>query len=134
MHARRHRKRSAAITLVLIGSLTGCGRPEQQRDVYTSLADCSKDWSQPVECEPVRDGRFSNSYFYGPGYYGASFPSGRPRPSQNALDAVHTGVTSGIASSGRSSSFSSRSSSGSGSSSSVSRGGFGTSGHASSGG
>ena len=127
MHARRYRKRSAAITLVLVGSLAGCGRPEQQRDVYTSLADCSKDWSQPTQCEPVRDGRFSNSYFYGPGYYGASFPSGSPRPSPNALDAIHAGSSS--------SAFSSRrTSSGPGSSSGVSRGGFGASGHASSGG
>jgi hypothetical protein len=127
MHARRRRKRSAAITLVLVGSLAGCDRPEQQRDVYTSLADCSKDWLQPAECEPVRDGRFSNSYFYGPGYYGASFPSGRPRPSPNAFDAVHAGGTSSALSSVRSSS-------GVGTSSSAARGGFGASARASSGG
>jgi hypothetical protein len=57
------RKRSAAITLVLAGSLAGCDQPEPQRDIYTSLADCGKDWAQPAQCEPVRDGRFSNSYF-----------------------------------------------------------------------
>ena len=127
MDTRRRRKRSAAITLVLAGTLAGCGRPEQQRDVYTSLADCNKDWAQPAQCEPVRDGRYSNSYFYGPGYFGASYPSGRARPSPNALDAVHAGGTSGALSSGRSAS-------GFGSSSGVSRGGFGASGHASSGG
>ena len=125
MDARR--KRSAAITLVLAGTLAGCGRPEQQRDVYTSLADCNRDWAQPAQCEPVRDGRFSNSYFYGPGYYGASYPSGRPRPSQNALDAIHAGGTPGVFSSARSA-F------GVGGSSNVSRGGFGSSGRASSGG
>ena len=128
MPAIRHRKRSAAITLVLVGSLAGCGRPEQQRDVYTSLAECGKDWSQAAACEPVRDGRYSNSYFYGPGYYGSSFPSGRPRPSPNALDAVHGGGISSALSSGRSSWGFASSSSG------VSRGGFGASGHASSGG
>lgn len=128
MQATRRRRRSAAITLVLAGTLGGCGGPEEQRDVYTSLADCGKDWGDTAKCEPVRDGRFSNSYFYGPGYYGASYPSGRPRSSQHALDAVRGG--------GGSRSFAaSRSSSGfSGSSSSVSRGGFGSSGRASSGG
>jgi hypothetical protein len=35
---RQRRKRSAAITLVLAGTLSGCGEPLPQRDVYTSLA------------------------------------------------------------------------------------------------
>ena len=34
----QRRKRSAAITLVLAGSLGGCSEPVPQRDVYTSLA------------------------------------------------------------------------------------------------
>ena len=85
------RKRSAAITLVLAGGLAGCGDPEAQRDVYTKLDDCTKDWGNPTQCEPVRDGRHSSSYFYGPRYYGSSFPSGRPRPSANALEASYAG-------------------------------------------
>lgn len=90
------RKRSAAITLVLAGSLSGCGEPEAQRDVYTKLEDCTKDWGNPAQCSPVTDGRHSSSYFYGPRYFGPSFNSGRPRPSPNAIDATragHGGVT-----------------------------------------
>ncbi len=90
---RSTRKRSAAITLVLAGSaaLSGCSEPESQRDIYTKLDDCTKDWGNPTQCEPVRDGRHSSSYFYGPRYYGSSFTSGRPRPSPNALEAAYAG-------------------------------------------
>lgn len=123
------RKRSAAITLVLAGSaaLSGCGSPEAQRDVYSRLDDCKKDWGNPAQCEPVKDGRHSSSYFYGPRYFGSSFPTGRPRPSANALEASYAGrggVTH-MASAG------SRSSPSSGSST-VSRSGFGSSAHSSS--
>ncbi len=143
------RKRSAAITLVLAGSaaLTGCGEPESQRDVYTKLDDCSKDWGNSAKCEQVRDGKYSSTYFYGPRYYGSSFPSGRPRPSANAIDAAYAGrggvtqlAQSGSSGSSRSwtrslfsgssdsstSSYSSGSSHASGSST-VSRSGFGSS-------
>ena len=119
------RKRSAAITLVLAGSLAGCGEPEAQRDVYTKLEDCTKDWGNPAECARVTDGRHSSSYFYGPRYFGPSFTSGRPRPSPNALEATragHGGVTH-MAGGSRIGSSSS------GGSSSVSRSGFGSSGH-----
>jgi len=142
---RTTRKRSAAITLVLAGSaaLSGCSEPESQRDVYTGLDDCTKDWGNPTQCEPVRDGRHSASYFYGPRYYGTSFSSGRPRPSPNALEASYAGRGGGtqIAGADRSAysstSYSSSSSRSSGSSSSsggstASRGGFGSSAHASS--
>ena len=131
------RKRSAAITLVLAGSaaLSGCGEPNAQRDVYTKLDDCTKDWGNPQQCQSVTDGRHSSSYFYGPSYYGSSFPSGRPRPSPNALEATRvTGGATQLARSGSGSTW--RTSSGStssGGSSSVSRSGFGSSGHASSG-
>jgi hypothetical protein len=86
-----NRKRSAAVTLVLAGSLAGCSDPEAQRDVYSKLDDCKQDWGAPAECTPVTDGRHSSSYFYGPRYFGSSFPSGRPKPSANAIDAVHAG-------------------------------------------
>ena len=114
----QRRKRSAAITLVLAGSLGGCSEPVPQRDVYTSLAECQRDWApQAQQCEPVREGRYANGGYYGPRYYGSSWPSGQPKSSQNAIDAVREGKPT--ASSSRSF-FGSRSSS-------TSRGGFGSS-------
>lgn len=112
----QRKRRSAAITLVLAGTISGCNEPVPQRDVYQSLADCQRDWGDPQRCEPVRDSRYAPSYYYGPHYYGSSFPDGRPRASRNAMDAVH--VARGTAS---------------GSRASISRGGFGSSAHASGG-
>jgi hypothetical protein len=134
----KQRKRSAAITLVLAGStLAGCSGPVEQRDAYASLDACVKDWQSPAKCQPVKDGRYSSSYFYGPAYFGPSLTDGRPKPSANAMDAVRVGSTSGSSSSR--SSFSSGSSSGSSSthtssssSSGTSHGGFGSTGHSSS--
>ena len=134
------RKRSAAITLVLAGStLAGCSGPTEQRDAYASLNDCVKDWQNSAQCQPVRDGRYSSNYYYGPPYYGASLTDGRPRPSANAMDAVRVGATSSssrswFSSGSSSSSFRSTSSSSgthtsSSSSGSSSRGGFGSTGH-----
>lgn len=117
------RKRSAAITLVLAGSLTGCGDPEAQRDVYANLESCRKDWGDPKDCTRVTDGQHSSSYFYGPRYFGSSYPSGRPRASANAIEAARAGrggVTH-LASGSRASTPSG--------SHSVSRSGFGSSSH-----
>ena len=122
----QRRKRSAAITLVLAGSLGGCGEPEPQRDVYTSAEACQRDWNQPQQCEPVRDNRYSNSWFYGPPYYGSAWPDGRPRSSSNAVDAVRTERRPAATASSSSRWFS-----GGTSSSSTSRGGFGSSGRSS---
>ena len=132
----RGRKRSAAITLVIAGSaaLGGCGSPVEQRDAYASQQDCVKDWSDASLCEPVKDGRYASSYHYGPPYYAASgwslFGRDRLSSSPNAMDAVKL-QTGSVASS----SFSQRATrmgiSGGGSSG-ISRGGFGSSGHASS--
>ena len=93
----RARKRSAAITLVLAGSATlaGCGSPVEQRDAYSSLQTCVKDWNNASLCEPVKDGRYASNYFYGPPYYGSGTTYslfGRTRnpaisPSPNAMDA-----------------------------------------------
>ena len=114
----QRRKRSAAITLVLAGSLGGCSEPVPQRDVYTSLADCQRDWApQGQQCEPVRDRRYAGNYYYGPRYYGSAWPSGQLKSSPNAVDAVRTPGTAR--------SFSNRSSS------TTSRGGFGRSGRTS---
>ena len=138
----RTRKRSRAVTLVLAGSaaLAGCESPVEQRDAYQSLADCTKDWANAAQCEPVRDGRFASSYYYGPPYFGSSYPDGRPRPSTHAMDAVPLARAASSSSSSRSwfgarsSSWSSPSSSSSrsSSSSSTSRGGFGSSGRSAS--
>jgi hypothetical protein len=132
------RKRSATITLVLAGSaaLGGCGSPAEQRDAYASRQDCLKDWSEPVLCEPVRDGRYASSYFYGPPYYASSgwnfFGRDRIVPSRSAADAVQlpkgTVATAPSSLRARTLGFSGGGSAG------ISRGGFGSSAHASSGG
>jgi len=141
----RGRKRSAAITLVLAGSatLSGCGSPVEQRDAYASRQDCLKDWSEPTLCEPVKDGRYSSSYHYGPPYYSSSgwnlFGRDRISPSPNAMEATRlpTGsvATSPSAIRARTLGFSGGGYSGAsrGGSSGISRGGFGSSSHASSG-
>jgi hypothetical protein len=138
----KQRKRSAAITLVLAGStLAGCSGPVEQRDAYASLDACVKDWQSPAKCQPVKDGRYSSSYYYGPAYFGPSLTDGRPKPSPNAMDAVRVAGVTGASSSSSRSSFSSGStsssssshSSSSSSSSGTSHGGFGSTGHSSSG-
>lgn len=85
---RQRRKRSAAITLVLVGSISGCSEPVPQRDVYQSLTDCRRDWGEQQQCEPVRDNRYAHSYYYGPSYFGSARPDGSLQPSRNAMDAV----------------------------------------------
>jgi len=128
----RARKRSAAITLVLAGSagLGGCGSPVEQRDAYASQAACVKDWGNDALCEPVRDGRYASSYFYGPAYYGNGTTYslfGRTRSptlvaSPNAMDVQR--VSSGTVASSHTSQLAMRSGAGS---SNVSRSGFGSS-------
>ncbi|HUN67633.1 MAG TPA: hypothetical protein VMU46_02470 [Burkholderiales bacterium] len=134
---RQGRKRSAAITLVLAGSATlgGCGSPTEQRDAYASIQDCVKDWSDAALCEPVRDGRYSSSYLYGPPYYATS--SGwnfigreRIRASPNAMEA--TKLASGSVASSPLAARATRMGISGGGSAGISRGGFGSSAHASS--
>ena len=127
---RQGRKRSAAITLVLAGSLSGCSEPVSQRDVYTNVGDCQRDWGQPQVCQPVNDGRYARSWYYGPSYFVETWPSGRPRTNQYAVDAVRTGERSALASA-PSRYWGSASSSRSSGSSGISRGGFGSSAHSS---
>jgi uncharacterized protein YgiB involved in biofilm formation len=64
------RKSSRHITLVLLGAaaLAACGDDVETRDVYASRTDCVQDWGDEQKCEPVRDGRYHSSYFYGPRY------------------------------------------------------------------
>ena len=132
----RARKRSAAITLLLAGGTTlgGCGSPVEQRDAYSSLQDCAKDWSDASLCEPVTDGRYSKSYHYGPPYYASNgwsfFGRGRTIASPNAMEA--TRLPPGSVASSSFSARASRMGISGGGSSGISRGGFGSSGHSSS--
>ena len=134
MHA-RVRKRSAAITLVLAGSATlgGCGSPVEQRDAYSNLQSCVKDWSDTSLCEPVKDGRYSTSYLYGPPYYAASgwsfFGRNRTVSSPNAMDA--TPLPTGSVASSSLAARATRMGISGGGSSGISRGGFGSSSHSS---
>ena len=101
-HARRPRKSSACVTLVLIGAaaLSGCGDQTGRRASYASKEACLADWGDPKECaEQPRSSGATRSW--GPS----------------------TGTWHSYSS--RGSSTSSRSSSSSGSHS-VSRGGFGS--------
>jgi hypothetical protein len=116
---RQGRKRSAAISLVLAGSLSGCSDPVPQRDVYQSLANCQRDWNGPGQCQQVGDGRYSNTWYYGPNHFGSSYSSGRPRPSPNAIESNFSPRGTSVATA--------RSTGGSpGGGSGVSRGGFGS--------
>ncbi len=132
----RSRKRSAAITLVIAGSATlgGCGSPIEQRDAYSSMQSCTKDWNNPTLCQPVKDGRYASSYFYGPPYYGSGsgwsfFGSSRPQASPNAMEA--TRLDSGSVARSPQSALAMRTGAGP-SSSNIARGGFGSTGHSSS--
>ena len=133
------RRRSAAITLVLAGSatLSGCGSPVEQRDAYSGLQTCVQDWTNAALCEPVKDGKFASSYFYGPPYYAQSsgwrfFGGGSPSPSTNAMQAQRL-PTGSVASSPKSQLAMTMGLGRSSGSSSVSRGGFGSTGVSSSG-
>ena len=143
----RSRKRSAAITLVLAGSaaLAGCGSPVEQRDAYKNLSDCTKDWNNPALCQPVADGKYASSYFYGPPYYGSGttysffgrtrYPDIHPSPNAMAATRMQTGSVASSPVSQlamRTGAGSFRGSSSSISSSGTSRGGFGSSGSSSS--
>ena len=119
----RSRKSSSRVTLVLVGlaAVAGCSRePEMKRDVYASKEDCLADWgNKPEDCTPATDRPRHGSggfFFYGPMYSalargGPSWSGSGVRPGSHAV---------GTASSGSGGS-------------SISRGGFGSSGHSSSG-
>ena len=134
---RRVRKRSSAITLVLAGSATlgGCGSPIEQRDAYSSVQACVKDWTDAALCEPVKDGRYASSYRYGPPYFASSgwslFGRDRITPSPNAMDA--TRLQSGSVARSPLAAHASRLGVSGGGSAGVARGGFGSSAHASAG-
>ncbi len=127
----RVRKRSAAITLVLAGSATlgGCGSPVEQRDAYSNMKDCVRDWTDTSLCEPVKDGRYSTSYLYGPPYYSSGgwsfFGRNRVVSSPNAMEA--TRLASGSVAASPLAARATRLGLSGGGSAGVSRGGFGSS-------
>ena len=108
---KRMRKSSSHMTLVLIGAaltggLSGCSRDEVRRDVYASKADCLADWGNtPADCTPAYDRPTGNGATTH--YYG------RPYSYSGSSSGTRSGKSIG--------------------SSTVSRGGFGFSGHSSSG-
>ena len=108
------RKSSGRVTLVLIGvaALGGCGDGDDtRRDVYATREDCLADWgNRPQDCTPATDERHrSHGYFYGPSYtHYSGTPNSWGRSSSTNRSITH-------------------------SSGGVSRGGFGSSAHASGG-
>ena len=110
---KRVRRSSGRVTLVLIGAatvaatLSGCSKEDVRRDVYASKQDCLADWgNKPTDCEPAYDrptGNGANTHYYGRPY---SYSGASSSPSRS-------GKTIGSAT--------------------TSRGGFGSSGHSSSG-
>jgi hypothetical protein len=108
------RKSSSRVSLVLIGvaALAACSSEDQpsKRDVYASREDCLSDWGNKADdCTPATEAQHrSRGFYYGPHYFGSG------------------GFSSWGSNSGRSSHAV-------GSTTSSSRGGFGSSGHASGG-
>ena len=78
------RRRSAAITLVLAGTVSGCSDAIPQQDVYASLAGCERDWRNG--CRPVTDANYPPSFYYGPVHCADDV-----LPSLNALSVVERG-------------------------------------------
>jgi uncharacterized protein YgiB involved in biofilm formation len=94
----KSRRRTATLTLVLIGAATlqACGKDEAAatRDIYRSRADCQRDWGDDEKkCETVSSGPHAG-YFYGP-MYGLGRTSGStgttlsPRQGSNAIASTH---------------------------------------------
>lgn len=115
---KRTRKRSAQITLVLLGAaaLSACDNQSERRDLYASKQDCVQDWGEETKCEPAPDGAATigrshtgGAYFWGPRYSSNSYRPSGTSSSAGALSPARSGSRA-IGSSG-----------------SVSRGGFGSS-------
>ncbi len=96
---KRTRKRSAQITLVLLGAaaLAACEDQGQRRDVYASKKDCVQDWGDETKCERAPDGAVTNArshtgggYFWGPRYFGSGYHSSGT--SSTALSPSHSGT------------------------------------------
>jgi len=105
------RKSSRSITLVLVGVAALAGCSEDKRDMYATRDDCLADWgNKPEDCVPATPARTGGVY-YGPSYrvpWWRGWHGGSTGTRSHALSSVP--------------------------SHGVSRGGFGSSAHASSGG
>ena len=120
---KRTRRRSARITLVLLGAaaLGACGDDADRRDLYASKQDCVQDWGDETKCETAPPGTTSSrphsggGYFYGPPYRGSSYGTGSSTATgSTALRSGSRAVsTSSFSRGGFGSSSSSHSSSGS---------------------
>ena len=121
---KRTRKRSAQISLVLMGAaaLAACENQDERRDLYASKQDCVKDWGDETRCEAAPDGAAAagrphagEGYFWGPYYAGNSFRSGSSvgSPSRPVRSGSRAIGSSGISRGGFGSSAASHSSSGS---------------------
>ena len=125
---KRTRKRSAQITLVLLGAaaLSACDDEPERRDLYASKQDCVKDWGDETKCESAPDGASKTTrshtgggYFWGPLYSGSSYRSSGSGADSSALSPARSGSraigSSSASRGGFGSSSSSHSSHGSGS-------------------
>ena len=120
---KRTRRRSAHITLVLLGAaaaLAACGDDADRRDLYASKQDCVQDWGDETKCESAPPGTTSSrphsggGYFYGPPYSSSRYNTGSTSTGSTALRSGSRAVSSSSFSRGGfGSSSSSHSSSGS---------------------
>ena len=120
---KRTRKRSAQITLVLLGAaaIAACDDDNERRDLYASKQACVQDWGDEKKCEsaPASAGaghsHTGGGYFWGPTYLGRGYSAGSTGSS--ALSPARSGSralgTSSVSRGGFGSSSSSHSSSGS---------------------
>jgi uncharacterized protein YgiB involved in biofilm formation len=119
---RRTRKRSAQITLVLLGvaALAACDDQNERRDLYASKQDCVKDWGDETKCVSAPDsanttGRShtGGGFFWGPSYFGNSYHSAGSSALSSARSGSHAIGSSSVSRGGFGSSSSAHSSSGS---------------------
>jgi hypothetical protein len=86
--ARRPRKSSACVTLVLIGAaaLSGCsGEPAGRRASYATKEECLADWGDPKECEEQARSSSTSRRSYGPAFgTWHSYNSSRSRSSSSS--------------------------------------------------
>ena len=97
------RRSSTSVTLVLVGAsaLSACGQSPSaadtmRRDMYTSKADCMKDWgADPAKCEPAKSSSTrtgtSGSHYWGPAYSHGTYGSGRNSLSDGATSEARPG-------------------------------------------
>jgi hypothetical protein len=109
--ARRARKSSACVTLVLIGAaaLSGCGDQSAlgRRASYATKEACLADWGDPNECEQQETRNNSGArtgYFWGPSYRSPSRSSGSSSRSSPSSSSSHSVSRGGFGSHGSSAS------------------------------